>query len=159
MGQKRFRHLGRPVLCDRRNTGYVNQQLCLCGVIHSAVLIPEGQVFTNHTNTPYPLNCHKDLFGAMLHSVQSNELKSVNKCFFSLIVMRATLISRSDLSTSHSTDSVRCLNVNSHSFLEAYSLENWETIPHFQVSPAAHKLNMIDEGSALGNNNNLLFHS
>lgn len=82
MGQKRFRHLGRPVLCDRRNTGYVNQQLCLCGVIHSAVLIPEGQVFTNHTNTPYPLNCHKDLFGAMLHSVQSNELKSVNKCFF-----------------------------------------------------------------------------
>ncbi len=49
VGQKRFRHLGRPVLCDR---GYINQQLCLCGVIRSAVLIPEGQFFTNHTNTP-----------------------------------------------------------------------------------------------------------
>lgn len=73
--------------------------------------------------------------------------------------MRATLIPHSDLSTSHSTDSVRCLNVNSHSFSEANSLDNWETILHFQVFPAAYKLNMIDEGSALGNSNTLLFHS
>lgn len=82
VGQKWFRHLGRCVLCDRRRMGYINQSLCLCGVIRLAVFIPVGRVFTKHTNTLSTKLSQGPAFGAMLHSIYLNEVKSVNKCPF-----------------------------------------------------------------------------